>query len=710
LSSYSVDSLAYDSTHNVLYAGASVFGGDGHGVWKYSGTTWTDIGGAVSSYDILSLAYDSTNYLLYAGTYQHGVWKYNGATWTDITGGVPTFSINSLAYDSTNNFLYAGMGGQKGVWKYSGGTWADIGGLVSSYRIYSLAYDSAHNMLYAGTVGYGVWKYNGTTWSNTGGGVSGYDIFSLAYDSVHNMVYAGTGGYSTGNGVWKYNVAISTWSNTGGGVSSYATWSLAYDSTHNVLYAGIYGHGVWKYSGTTWTDIGGGLSSSDIYSLAYDSTHSLLYAGAVAGVWKYSGSAPDTPTSYMGEGTTAWGFSTYISITNPNTTPAHASITYMTGSGNVSGGTITLPASSQTTVNPADKLGSKDFSTKVVCTEGKTIAVDRTMSWTGTGAASPEGHTSVGVTAPAKTWYLPEGASAWGFETWLLIQNPNAGAATTQVTYMIEGGAPVTKTHSVPANSRQSFNMETDIGQKNASIKVVSNIPVIPERAMYRNNKREGHDSIGTTTSANDYYLAEGTTAWGFTTWVLIQNPTSAASTVTITYMTPSGMKVQPSFSLPGNSRKTIKVNDVAGMGSTDFSTQVHGSKAIIAERAMYWDNGTGEACHDSIGMSSSHTTFYLPDGQTSEGRETWTLVQNPNGTAVTVEVSYLKAGGGAVSLTKSIPANSRMTFNMADKVPSGRASIMVKCTTPGKKIMVERAMYWNSRGAGTDTIGAFSD
>ena len=108
--------------------------------------------------------------------------------------------------------------------------------------------------------------------------------------------------------------------------------------------------------------------------------------------------------------------------------------------------------------------------------------------------------------------------------------------------------------------------------------------------------------------------------------------------------------------------------------------------------------------------MDSAHTTFYLPDGQTSDGRETWTLVQNPNASAVTVEVSYLKAGGGAESLTKTIPANSRMTFNMVDKIPSGRASIMVTSKTAGKKIMCERAMYWNSRGAGTDTIGGYSD
>jgi hypothetical protein len=34
----------------------------------------------------------------------------------------------------------------------------------------------------------------------------------------------------------------------------------------------------------------------------------------------------------------------------------------------------------------------------------------------------------------------------------------------------------------------------------------------------------------------------------------------------------------------------------------------------------------------------------------------------------------------------------------------------MVTSKTSGKKIMVERSMYWNSRGAGTDTIGGYGD
>ena len=420
-----------------------------------------------------------------------------------------------------------------------------------------------------------------------------------------------------------------------------------------------------------------------------------------------------TPTWYLAEGTSDYGFTTYVTIENPNTVAVTASVIYMTKAGPKTRPDLKLPAMSQTVINPANDIGATDFSTKVTCKEGKTICVDRRMTWTGPGAPSPEGHSSVGVTAPARTWYLAEGSSKWGFECWLLIQNPGTTTAHCAVTYMIEGSGPQVFHHDVPAGSRASFNMADDIGPADASIKVTSDIPVIPERAMYRNNRREGHDSIGTTTSAKDYYLAEGTTDWGFTTYVLVQNPNASANTVNITYMTPKGPVAQAPFTMEANSRKTINVNNLPGMSRTDCSIHVQGSLPIIAERAMYWGAGTplGEACHDSIGMDSPHTTFYLPDGETYNGMETWTLVQNPNKINVTVEISYLTPDGkGIVTFNDIVPANSRKTYNMTDKIGAGRAAIMVTSRTTNGKIMVERSMYWNNRGAGTDTIGGFAD
>jgi hypothetical protein len=139
----------------------------------------------------------------------------------------------------------------------------------------------------------------------------------------------------------------------------------------------------------------------------------------------------------------------------------------------------------------------------------------------------------------------------------------------------------------------------------------------------------------------------------------------------------------------------------------------VHGSQPIIAERAMYWGASSylGEACHDSIGLDFPHMTFYLPDGQTTGGYETWTLVQNPNPGAVTVQITYLTpSGSNNVTFTDEIPAGSRKTYNMADKIASGRAAVMVKSLDGARPVMVERSMYWNNRGAGTDTIGGYSD
>ena len=447
---------------------------------------------------------------------------------------------------------------------------------------------------------------------------------------------------------------------------------------------------------------------------------SIASAASTQGSIRHATSANATGISgdgsiwYLAEGSTAWGFICMIAIENPNPDDVTLRITFMTDSGPITWGDIVLPGESQGILDPESDLGEIDFSTKVECLEGKRIAVDRTMLWIGdetTGAV--EGHSSIGVTSPDTTWFLPEGSSAWGFECWLLIQNPNSTEATCTVTYMIEGLGLIVKSKTVPANSRRTFNMADDIGAKDASIKVESNIPVIPERAMYRNNSREGHDSIGTTKSAKDYYLAEGTTGWGFNTYVLVQNPNPVPANVIIVYMTPDGPVSAPVFQMPANSRKTIRVTDF--LPDTDFSTRVHSDVPIIAERAMYWDNGTGEACHDSIGMDSPHTDFYLPAGATGgdEQFETWTLVQNPNSTSVTIQVSYLPNtadGGSKIVFMDTLPPNSRKTYNMADKIPDGEAAIMVTSVTTEKKIMVERSMYWYGKEGGTDTIGGFSD
>ncbi len=431
-------------------------------------------------------------------------------------------------------------------------------------------------------------------------------------------------------------------------------------------------------------------------------------------------------TWYLAEGSSAWGFGAAISIQNPNDEDLNANVTYMLADGTTKELAVGLPKMSQAVVSPVETVGEADFSTKVECVQGETIAVDRTMAWHSGEGQTAGAHNSIGVTAPSTTWYLPEGSSNWGFETWLLIQNPGDVEASCDVTYMIEGVGPKTVNHVVPAHSRATYNLVDEIGNADASIKVDSNVGVIPERAMYTYwpaagagdaGRREGHESIGALEPAKDFYLAEGTTAWGFTTYVLIQNPNATPANVTLTYMTNEGPVADEPFTMPANSRKTVRVNDAHP--NKDLSTRVSANKPIVAERSMFWSlpGVAGQATHDSIGTSAAHMTWFLPDGGITPddgGSETFTLVQNPNAVDVEVQVSYLNMGGQEnVVFTDTVPANSRKTYNMADRYPAGAsawASILVESRTEGEKIIVERSMYNNGRWGGTDTIGGWDD
>lgn len=430
--------------------------------------------------------------------------------------------------------------------------------------------------------------------------------------------------------------------------------------------------------------------------------------------------AAATPLWYLAEGSTAWGFGTYINIQNPSPAPVHIQMTYMTSTGPVAKPQFEMAPQSRATVNPLTDVGEKDFSTEVRCVEGSTIAVDRTMYWMG-GPGSEveqvmETHASVGAESAGTDWYMAEGSSAWGFETWVLVQNPNPVQANCTLRYMIEGFGPFDALKTVPPNSRASFSMADDIGSADASVRVHANVQVIAERAMYRNHRRMGHESIGTRFPSIDCYLAEGSTAWGFTTYLLIQNPNPAASMVNVRFRTNEGPAAMPAFILEPEMRRTIRVNDV--LPNRDCSIYVNGSQPLVVERAMYWGGNSvwGEAGHDSIATAPA-TTWYMPGGDCGSLFETWTLVQNPNAADVQVQVDYMGEGGLAqYSFNATVPAFSRRSFNMTDNAAlKGRYAVRVTSLTAGLSVICERATYvWtmagslSARTAGEGTAGVF--
>jgi hypothetical protein len=329
----------------------------------------------------------------------------------------------------------------------------------------------------------------------------------------------------------------------------------------------------------------------------------------------------------------------------------------------------------------------------------------------GSGGGTPEylptsrtwGHDSVGVSAGSLTWYLAEGCTNGGFETWVLVQNPNPTPANVSLTYMTPAGPVTGPSANLPPNSRKSFNVgDTVSGQWEVSTKVSANKPVIAERAVYGPGRAWGTDSIGVTTPAQDWYLAEGCTNGGFETWVLVQNPNDEPATVSLTYMTPEGQKQGPSVIVAPNSRKTFNVADIVP-NNWDVSTFVSAKEPVVAERAVYWNGRKG--AHDSIGVAAPANTWYLAEGCTNGGFETWVLVQNAGDITASVDLTFMTETGEKPGPHLDVAPYTRQTVDLSKTIPNAW-SVSTKVTSK-QPVIAERAVYWNNRIEGHDSIGA---
>jgi hypothetical protein len=308
------------------------------------------------------------------------------------------------------------------------------------------------------------------------------------------------------------------------------------------------------------------------------------------------------------------------------------------------------------------------------------------------------------VTYGAKqAWYLAEGCTANGFETWVLVQNPGPGGANVSLTYMTPNGAVAGPTAQLPPDTRRTFKVaDTVPNQTDVSTMVTADAPVIAERSMYGNNRGWADDSLGIWTPAQSWYLAEGCTGPGFDTWILVQNPSSSQANVKLTFMTSHGPVDGPKLTMDANTRHSFKVNNSAP-GEWQVSTQVTADQAVVAERAIYGNNQAWAT--ESIGTSTPSQTWYLPEGSTGPGFETWVLVQNPGDKDATVKLTLMEPTGQVAGPTLKIAAQSRATVNLADTAP-GQWSVSAMVTSD-QPVIAERAMYGNNRQWAHDSIGS---
>jgi photosystem II stability/assembly factor-like uncharacterized protein len=297
------------------------------------------------------------------------------------------------------------------------------------------------------------------------------------------------------------------------------------------------------------------------------------------------------------------------------------------------------------------------------------------------------------------TFYFAEGYTGEGFDEWLCLMNPGPAAIAAHITYMFTDGATQVQEVPMGATTRVTVKVNDIVGpDKDVSIKVEAEAPIVAERPMYFNYGgvwTGGHCVVGATAPAADWYFAEGYTGEGFDEYICVLNPGDTAADLTFRFQTQeAGEITKTGYSVGPHTRGTFKVNDVLGP-EYQTSLKLESTQPVVAERPMYFNyNGEWTGGHCVMGASALSKGYYFAEGTTRSNFQEYLTLQNPNTTAMEVEATYQLASGTPVGKTYNIPAASRSTVYVPDEV--GADQDVSVYLSSAADFLVERPMYFN--------------
>jgi uncharacterized repeat protein (TIGR03803 family) len=431
-----------------------------------------------------------------------------------------------------------------------------------------------------------------------------------------------------------------------------------------------------------------------------------------------------TVSRYFAEGATGPFFRTRIDLANPAAgATATVLVRFLLDTGvRISRDVVLLPGF-HASIDPATIPGLAHATFSTVVEADASVAVDRTMSWDPSGYGS---HIETGVLAPSTTWYLAEGSTSGPFALFYLLQNPQATPVVATVRYLLPfGQAPIDRTYTLPPNSRTTIVVDdqgAELASTDVSAVITAPSPIVVERAMYYSQPSQvfaaGHESAGVTAPALEWFLAEGATGAFFDLFVLIANPNPSAATVTVEYLLVGGGSLTKTYTVAGNSRSTIWVDDeelpaasgVKPLANAALSMVVRSTNAvpIVVERTMWWPGPSLTAnfwyeAHNSPGSTTTATRWVVAGAEVGgpAGAQTYVLIANPGATAGRVRVSSMTAAGKRYNGEIDLPAKSRtnVPFPPPYNTTAAFGVLIESIGAPPVPIVVERATYSSPGG-----------
>jgi thermitase len=312
-----------------------------------------------------------------------------------------------------------------------------------------------------------------------------------------------------------------------------------------------------------------------------------------------AGARQPSKTWYLAEGSTVSPFDTWVLLMNPNSVPTLAQMRFLREDGSVVDHTELVPAMARKSVYVNMLFTTSGFATQV--SADQPIVVERAMYFDG----DQSGHDTLATPTPGQTWYLAAGASAGGFDTWLLVENPGASPANVKVSFITDSGRVVTQPLFVLPHARTSLYTDPLIPNATYGMRIDSDQPIVAERAVYFDSGRAGYDSAAVSAPATEWFLPEGSTTGSFEEQLNVLNPQGQAVNVQVEYRPEgTGIDAPPPqrFSLAATSRLTVDVNPQ--VPSANVSMHVTADRPIVVERVSYFARPGGLGATSSTGLT----------------------------------------------------------------------------------------------------------
>ncbi len=407
---------------------------------------------------------------------------------------------------------------------------------------------------------------------------------------------------------------------------------------------------------------------------------------------------------YFAEGYTAPGFDTYLLLENPGGEPEQATLDLFGNEGPISSSGVVVPARSRLTLHLNRLAPAGDVSARISMRKGSPLRAQRSMYFDYRGIK--DGHTT-GASGASREWYFAEGYTGAGFDTYILVLNPQKDTAHLTLELMTPGGS-VKHGFDVLPGTRRTVRLNDLLPEAEIAAALTSDLPVVAERAVYFDigERSGGSVAMGAQAAAEEWCFAEGYTGGEFDTWLLLANPSPSPVTAFASFQRGDGVILEREVSLQPRSRATVHIDEIPGLENAEVSTRVRADyPGVVAERAMYFvyhgSIGKAGGGHAAMGAVSPSPRWLIPEGYTGSGFESWVLVSNLEDKNVAVRLVVMGESGAQAVREFNLPPHARLSVRENDLLAGEGVSAEV--TAPGgERLVVEGAFYFRY-GEGID-------